>query len=135
MYKFGNEKAKIVLTEVGHMARGRYNLFRMMRAMMDGWKLSGNEKAIVVKKGEIQLQFHIVIQTKKGALFCAYLQKSPAATEAMGRLPRKRSHMTLMKVHILLGYPTMECTKNFTRGVDQKVQSHSGKIWRTRQRM
>ena len=42
--KFGNEKGRLMLTEVGHMADGRYNLFSVSRAMMDGWKLLGRRR-------------------------------------------------------------------------------------------
>ena len=64
---------RIILTNVGHMANGRYNLFSVTRAMMDSWVLSRSKKEIVLKKGDTRICFDVVINTKKGALFCAYL--------------------------------------------------------------
>ena len=93
--KFGNEVSRLMLTDIRHLKGGKYNMFSVTRAIMDGWLLAGNEKAIAISKGNMTIKFDIVIRIRKDALFCKYLQQSKALTEAMGRLPQKGAHMTL----------------------------------------
>ena len=59
----------------------------------------------------MRICFDIVIKTKKSVLFCAYLQRSKAATQATGGLPQKRTRMTLLQAHMPLRHSNMECTK------------------------
>ena len=100
-----------MLTDVGHLEGGKYNLFSVTRAIMDGWLLAGDPKSIRISKGNLTIKFDIVIKTKKDALFCGYLQRSKAANEAMGGLPQKGTRMTPEKAHALLGHPNMEYTR------------------------
>ena len=57
------------------MKNGNFNLFSVTRAMMTGWKLTGDEKAIRIQKGGLAISFDIVIKTTKGALHCAHMKR------------------------------------------------------------
>ena len=67
-----NEKTGILMTGVSHMKNGNFNLFSVTRAVMSGWKLTGDKKVIEIKKGDLVISFDIVIKTTKGTLYCAH---------------------------------------------------------------
>lgn len=81
--------------------------------------LSGDIKAIVLKREEMEILFDIIIHTKKDALICMYLQRNKAMAKAMGGVPKKGACTYDADegawVHILLGHPSMEYTESIAK--------------------
>ena len=60
--KYGNEMSSILMIGASHMKYDNINLISATRPMMSGWMLSGDEKLIQIKKGELEVTFDIVIK-------------------------------------------------------------------------
>ena len=73
--KFGKEQLKATLKDVRCNPKSNFNLFIIGKAVMECWKLSGNQEGLVLMKGNLKLVFDMKITTKNSVIFCGYLRR------------------------------------------------------------
>ena len=73
--KFGNEYQPATIKDVLHAPNQNFNMFSISKALMSGWMLSGDREGIVLTKGDATIRFDIMIDTRRGALFCGYFKR------------------------------------------------------------
>ena len=81
-----------------------YNLCSLSKMLQSGWKMSGNAKAITMRKGSMVIIFDIIIPTKNGALYCACFKRTGGSNNdeiASGAIG-KGTQMSIDKAHQLL---------------------------------
>jgi hypothetical protein len=64
------------LTDVTYIPNSVFNLFSATKRLKQGWTMHGNADMITFTKGDKELVFDITIETKKGAIFCAYIKRT-----------------------------------------------------------
>ena len=96
--KFGEEQLKATLKGVQYNPKLNLNLCSIGKAIKEGWKLSGNQKGLVMMKESAKLVFDIKIMTKNGVIFCAYLQRDH---EISVILTSTGVTMSIEKAHIM----------------------------------
>jgi hypothetical protein len=77
LHKHGVKQFRVRLPEVTVLLDGVFNLISATAMMKRGWTLSGNESAITIHKGGVEIAFDIKISMNKGALYCAYITQEP----------------------------------------------------------
>ena len=124
--KFGNEKTGILMTGVSHMKNGNFNLFSVTRAMMSGWKLTGDEESIRIQKGDLTISFDIVIKTTKGALYCAHMKRKRLHDKINGaEAEKKKTVMSVANAHALLGHCNEDATRKTAKHLGWELTSGS----------
>jgi len=68
--QYGNEKMTAKLQDVTVLPKSGFNLFSITKRLKSGWKLTGDNKALILRKGGIKIKFDIAIHAPKGILFC-----------------------------------------------------------------
>jgi hypothetical protein len=70
--KTGNIQGHATLLNVSYLPASVFNLFSFTKMTQSGWRLHGDDDAIWIVKGDMELRFDIKIKTPTGALFCSY---------------------------------------------------------------
>ena len=74
--QYGNvSQSGLTFSGVSYMKGCNYNLCSLSKMLQDGWKMSGNTKAITMRRGSMEIIFDIIIPTKNGALYCACFKR------------------------------------------------------------
>ena len=109
--KHGHEVGPARLTGVNLLPSAAFNLFSVSKMLKQGWSLSGSSEKIVISKGQMHVEFDIVIPTPDGMIFCMYLRRDTSKThqEIIGAVPNvnfptKRNIMTQQQAHDRLGH-------------------------------
>ena len=97
-----------------------YNLFSLSKLMQDGWKLSGDVRAMQLTKGQATINFDIVIPTKKGAIYCAYIKRKTNGEVQAGNLVS--GSIDAARAHDLLGHSHEDSTKETARYLGWNVK-------------
>jgi len=58
-----------MIRDVVHLPTGCFNLFSVTKLIKDGWALSADKSALWLTKGNLKINFDIVIPTPKGIIF------------------------------------------------------------------
>ena len=100
--KHGVEIAKAIMQDVTLLPAGKYNLFSLTKMMKKGWKLSGDDNAIVLTINDKTIAFDIKIPTPKGLLYAMYMKK--AVTEVAGAGTDGGAKLLITEIHDKLGH-------------------------------
>jgi hypothetical protein len=74
--KNGNDQFAVKLRDVDIIPKSHYNLISLTKLMEEGHKVTGNKKdGLSVEKGRRVIKFDIRVETPKGVLWCAYIQR------------------------------------------------------------
>ena len=123
--RFGRELQDIKLTDVTYSEKHHFNLFRVARCLRSGWTISrGDSNGCVLTHTDTgaELNFDIVIPTRKGAVFAiifrrrseiAGAQIDPELTEAV-RLSYKVAHSKL-------GHPDENLTRSGAKALHWNI--------------
>ena len=76
--KYGNEVQEVTLRKCRYNPNANFNLLSLTKLLMDGLKMNGDNNAIVMRKGDCEIRFDIVIKTETGAIFAAYIKRRNA---------------------------------------------------------
>ena len=118
--KNGNEYFEAKLVGVGLAKEMNCNLFSPSKLIQDGWILSGDVKAMQLIKGETIIKFDIMITTKKGAIYCAYIKrKTNGKVQAVNLV---RGSLNLVRAHNLLGHSHEDITNKTARYLGWNVK-------------
>ena len=117
--KNGNNVHKIRITNIMHSDSCRFNLFSMSRMVNEGWKLSGDEDSLRLKKNEFELVFDIKVPTPKGFLYCMRVIRDNDVSEESGspgvdkdiKTQKKKKTMNIKTAHDALGHMDEERTR------------------------
>jgi hypothetical protein len=85
------------------LSDGVFNLISATAMMKRGWTLSGNESAITIHKGGVEIVFDIKISMNKGALYCAYITREPLY-EVAALNSNKVMKYNIVQAHQRLGH-------------------------------
>lgn len=103
--KNGIKVQKIKLMDVTVTQKGSYSLFSISKRLKEGWTLVGDKKKIELQKDGKKLTFDIVINTPKGALFCAYMKRSDRTETAL--VTRDSTMVKTQKIPIRVAHTIM----------------------------
>ena len=109
--KHGNEKLHVTLKKMRFNPKANFNLLSLTKLIMDGWKMTGDEEAIVMRKGGAEIRFDIVIKTERGAIFATYIKRRNAPELQGGMVVQEGSKMNVEKAHDLLGHSNEDTTR------------------------
>ena len=111
--KYGEEVCDLTLTSVNIDSKSNYNLFSISRMLDVGFKMEGDDEAIVLRRGDAEIRFDIKIETKNGALFCAYFKRRiEDDTEVnAGAAGSAVLEMSVNQAHQRLGHPSEQTTR------------------------
>ena len=101
----------VALTKMRYNFKANLNLLSLTKLLMNGWEVSGDADAIVMRKGSAQICFDIVIKTERGAIFATYIKYRNAPELQGGMLVQEGSKMDVEKAYYLLGH----CNEDTTR--------------------
>ena len=75
--QYGNvSQTGLTFSGVSYMKGCNYNLCSLFKMLQSGWKMSGNAKAITMRKGSMVIVFVIIIPTNNEALYCACFKRT-----------------------------------------------------------
>jgi len=109
--KYGNEVQDVTLKKRRYNPKANFNLLSSTKSLMDGWIMTGDQNAIVMKKGNNEIRFDIGIKTKTGAIFAAYIKQRNAPELQGGMIVKEGSQMCIEKAHDLLGHSHEDATR------------------------
>ena len=109
--KHGNELGTGKLTDVTVLPTGKYNLFSVTQMLKKGWKLSGNDQALTLAKGDCEISFDIQIPTPKGKLFAMYVKRHENREVGNALRDGKTVRMNFNEAHDKLGHMSNTLTK------------------------
>ena len=137
--KNGQEVQQLVLTDVTVTPEGSYNLFSLTKRMKNGRELFGDSTKLGIRKGDKEVIFDIVINTRMGALFCAYMKRKPKGTDekalaiadGSAEKTKKGKKISVKLAHDILGHMGEARTRTaakhlgieITRGAMQQCES------------
>ena len=108
--KFGEVMDTAVLKDVALIAKG-FNLFSLSRMQVNGWKLHGDDKAIWIEKDGKVIRFDIKIQTSRGAVFAAFIQRELGSAGVAVDGSRPVVSISYDTAHDLLGHMGEDATR------------------------
>jgi len=63
-----------MIRDVVHLPTGCFNLFSVTKLIKDGWALGADKNALWLTKGNMKINFDIIIPTPKGMIFAMYMK-------------------------------------------------------------
>ena len=115
--KHGNEVGKVRIRRVRHLKNAMFNLFSGTQLLKDGWKLQGDHDKISLTKGDVTLDFDILIPTPEGVLYAMYVERETPAGEVVGVASDQKMRMSVQQAHRKLGH----CGEEETRKIDKAL--------------
>jgi len=109
--KYGNEVQEVTLRKCRYNPNANFNLLSLTKLLMDGWKMTGDNNAIVMRKGDCEIRFDIVIKTETGAIYAAYIKRRNAPELQGGMVVKEGSRMSVEKAHDLLVHSHEDATR------------------------
>jgi hypothetical protein len=80
--KNGDNQFVVKLRDVDVIPKSHYNLISLTKLIEEGHKVTGNKKdGLSVEKGRRVIKFDIRVETPKGVLWCAYIQRPESEGE------------------------------------------------------
>ena len=89
---------KATLKDVQYNPKSNINLFRIGKAIKEGWELSGDKVGLVLMKGSAKLVFDI---KKNSRIFCVYLQREH---EIAAILASTGTTVSIEMAHMMTGH-------------------------------
>jgi hypothetical protein len=88
------------LTGVTYVPNSAFNLFSATKRLQCGWSMTGDGGGIKFSKGKDTVLLDLQIETKKGAVYCADIQRSAielgaVATNGMNKMTAQQAHSKL----------------------------------------
>jgi len=131
--KNGDDQFAVKLRDVDVIPESHYNLISVTKLMEEGHKVSGNKKdGLSVEKGGRVIKFDIRVETPKGVLWCAYIQRPESKGEVAAGMSDNRGDnqpnksvqlnpaikMSIEQAHAILGHSSEGKTRQTatTRG-------------------
>ena len=62
--KKGNEKDPVTFKSMRYNPKANFNIISLTKLIMDGWIMTGDKNGIVMRKGNKEIRFNIVIKTE-----------------------------------------------------------------------
>ena len=109
--KYGNEVQDVTLRKCRYTPNSNFNLLSLTKLLMDGWTMNGNNNAIVMRKGDNEIRFDIVIKTETGAIYAAYIKRRNVPELQGGMVVKEGSRMSVEKAHDLLMHSHEDATR------------------------
>ena len=97
-----------MLKDVQYNPKLNFNLFSIGKAIKEDWKLSGDQKGVVLTKDSAKLVFDIKIMIKNGGIFCMQLWKEH---EVSAILAITSVTVSIEKTHIMTRHHNEEQTQ------------------------
>jgi len=113
-YQYGNKKMAAKLQDVTVLPKSGFNLFSITKRLKSGWKVTGNDKALILSKRGIKIKFDIAIHMPKGILFCTYFKRSSKVAAAA---TNKRVKTTIKQAHEKLGHGNEDMTRQAAKAL------------------
>jgi hypothetical protein len=110
----GVEVSEASLRDVQVLPTAVFNLFSGTKLLNNGWKLEGDEKAMIYKKGNATVTFDIKVPTSRGVLYAMYMKRKGevASVATEGQNPKKPTRITIEEAHVQLGHASEDITRN-----------------------
>jgi len=112
--KEGVALMNVTLKNVLHTPTSQYNLLSVTKLMSEGWKLSGDSNRMAMKKKNNEINFDIIIRTKRGKLFCVNIQRA-------SELGLTSIIMNKAKAHNILGHAGDDATMKTAKALGWKL--------------
>jgi hypothetical protein len=124
--KNGDDQFAVKLRDVDVIPKSHYNLINLTKLMEEGHKVTGNKKdGLSVKKGRQVIKFDIRVETPKGVLWCAYIQRPESEGEVAAGMSEDKSDqpnesmqelvpaikMNIERAHAILGHASKGATR------------------------
>jgi len=97
-----------MIRDVVHLPTECFNLFSVTKLVKDGWTLGGDKSALWLTKGNVNLNFDIIIPTSKGMIFTMYVKHKG---EMAGVSTDTKVKMTIQQAHSKMGHANKYVTR------------------------
>jgi len=93
--------------------------------MIEGWELRGNDRGIIIRRGEYEVKFNIcILSTTTGCVWVGYFRRTQVTQSELAAVSLEQK-VSIQYAHDLLGHSNEEATRvpakhlkwNLTRGV------------------
>ena len=122
--KHGNEQQDLLMQGVGWTPRTAFNLFSASKRWKQGWSSGSDKKGFWVEKNGMRINFDIIIPTKSGAIFCAYLKRK--SDKELGACaaekPMKKVEVSIQQAHGRLGHCSEEMARTTAKHLDWTIK-------------
>jgi hypothetical protein len=109
------------------LPEGPYNVCSLAKRLLEGWKLSGDEKSISLTKGSLTVRFDIKIHMPKGVLYAVCIKwKTDTANEAVAVATTTETKVNIKQAHDKLGHMGDNLTHKVTKGALSKLYWSQG---------
>ena len=119
----GQHVKDLTLEEVAHSPKCPFNLISVTKRLMNGWKVSGDDTSIVLHKGDMKVVFDIKINTDKGVVCAADMQRvtinETGAVNA--ERPIKEVKQSIKQAHGKVGHPSEELTRMIAKALEWTI--------------
>jgi hypothetical protein len=120
--KYGMKVGKVKMPDVQLTPGNKYTLFSISKRLKEGWTMMGNAKGMILKKGDQQVKFDLVIPTHKGVIFAMYINHEGESQEevaGIGTTTKKR--LNIKKAHELLGHMIEDMTRKAAKHLGWEI--------------
>jgi hypothetical protein len=115
------EKKRVRIRDVTVLNNGCFNLFSIAQMLSKGWKLTGNNDAIVISNKDIEIKLDIQIPTKNGMLYGIRINRINRINNFCGGAHDDKSQtkekMSFINVHCKLGHMSYSKTKQISKNL------------------
>jgi len=108
--KDGSSGIEATLCDVNYHSGYNFNLLSLSKLLQNGWEITrGDSAGIIVKKGNCEVAFDILIPTRRSVIFaCRFVRYQDSASVSLTGIGAK---MSIGRAHGLLGHGSEESTR------------------------
>ena len=120
--KNGKKVGRVKMTDVRLTPGNKYNLFSISKRLKEGWTMTGNIEGMVLKKGDQEVKFDLVIPTHKGVIFAMYINRETTNEEEVAGIGTTQvTRLNIKKAHELLGHMNEEMTRKAAKHLGWEI--------------
>jgi hypothetical protein len=117
--KTGTEVGDVNMTDVRWTPGNKYNLFSISKRLKDGWKMTGDSTGMVLKKGNAEVKFDLIIPTHKGVIFAIYIKRQQV--EEVAGIGTTKMRLNIGRAHELLGHMGEDMTRKAAKHLGWEI--------------
>ena len=125
----GEEQLKATLQGVSYSPSNAFNLISIPQLMNAGWRVVGEGDRFVAERGDLTINFDIVIPTKRGKVYAVCFKRTSEvmAVHANGTKERVQVPLNINRVHAKLGHASEASTRETAKALGIELTRHSFK--------
>jgi len=119
-----NQERDAILTKCRY--KDNVNLLSLTKLLMDRWNMTGHKHVIIMRNGNAEISFDLVIKTLREIIFTAYLKRRNTSEQQGGMAVLEGSNISAEKAHDLMGHSHEDATRNIENHLGWELSCSCG---------